>query len=148
VLKSDIRVLSLVCAAWGAGLLQLSMMTDDISKKKELLRECREKLNKAIKVNADSITPDGQLAIFQLVNAFYMTFMFEESDEVAEQLLEKCKTHLKKGLKKDPSKKEMLEQMAGAWEQRRDIQTASKRFAGKTQEEQSAEYVKVCSVWC
>lgn len=123
-------------------------MTDEIQKKKEFLRDCREKLNKALKVNADSTTPDGQLAIFQLVNAFYMTFMFEESDEVAEQLLEKCKTHLKKGLKKDPTKKDMLQQMDGAWDQRNEIQTAAKRFAGKTHEEQSSEYVKVCSVVC
>ena len=57
-------------------------------KKKEYLRDCREKLNKAIKINPDAVTPDGELAVFQLVNAFYMTFIFEESDAVAEQLLE------------------------------------------------------------
>jgi hypothetical protein len=57
-------------AAWGAGLLQLALMTDDIPRKKDLLRDCREKFNKAIKLNSDAITPDGQLAIFQLVNAF------------------------------------------------------------------------------
>ena len=57
-------------AVWGAGLLQLAMMEDEVPKKKELLRDCREKLNKAIKVNSDAASPDGQLAIFQLVNAF------------------------------------------------------------------------------
>ena len=57
-------------AVWGAGLLQLAMMEDEVPKKKELLRDCREKLNKAIKVNPDAASPDGQLAIFQLVNAF------------------------------------------------------------------------------
>jgi hypothetical protein len=98
-----------------------------------------------------------------------MTFIFEESDEVATQLLEKCKAHLKKGLKKDPSKTEMLDQMngagclpcrlrcffwllsyvykfrgcVGAWEQRKEIMDAARRFQGKTQEEQQAEYVKV-----
>lgn len=46
------------------------MMTDDVPKKKEYLRDSREKLNKACKVNADSVTPDGQLSVFQLVNAF------------------------------------------------------------------------------
>jgi hypothetical protein len=72
-----------------------------------------------------------------------MTFIFEESDEVAEQLLEKSKTHLKKGLKKDPTKNEMLQQMRVAWDQRREILDASKRFAGKTKEEQAVEYVKM-----
>ena len=57
-------------AAWGAGLLQLAIMTDDVPRKKELLRDCRAKFNLAIKVNSDAITPDGQLAIFQLVHAF------------------------------------------------------------------------------
>eukprot|EP00802_Teleaulax_amphioxeia_P009283 Tamp_09299.p1 GENE.Tamp_09299~~Tamp_09299.p1 ORF type:complete len:433 (-),score=127.97 Tamp_09299:898-2196(-) len=130
-------------AAWGAGLLQLAIMTDDVPRKKELLRDCRAKFNLAIKVNSDAITPDGQLAIFQLVHAFYMTFIFEESDEVAEQLLEKCKQHLKKGLKKDPTKNDLLEQMKGAWEQRAEILSAAQRFAGKSQEEQQAEYVKM-----
>ena len=55
-------------------MMQLALMTDDVPKKKELLRDCREKLNKAIKVNADSVTPDGQLAIFQLANAFCECF--------------------------------------------------------------------------
>jgi len=77
-----------------------------------------------------------------------MTFIFEESEAVAVQLLEKCNTHLKKGLKKDPSKSEMLEQMVGAWEQRAEIQAASQRFAGKSQEEQALEYVKVVIVCC
>ena len=67
---------------------------------------------------------------------------------MAVQLLEKCNTHLKKGLKKDPSKSEMLEQMVGAWEQRAEIQAASQRFAGKSQEEQALEYVKVVIVCC
>jgi len=57
-------------AAWGAGLLQLAIMMDDVPKKKELLRDFRAKLNQAIKVNADAVAPDGQLAIFQLVHAF------------------------------------------------------------------------------
>ena len=165
-------------AVWGAGLLQLAMMEDEVPKKKELLRDCREKLNKAIKVNPDAASPDGQLAIFQLVNAFCnapapsqisskpqwacsvhrsvkcvladifargadMTFIFEEDDAVAESLLEKCKTNLKKGLKKDPKQTELLQQMKGAWEQRREILDASKRFAGKSKEEQAAEYVKM-----
>jgi len=45
-------------------------MCDDVPKKKEYLRDSREKLNKAIKVNADAVTPDGERTIFQLVNAF------------------------------------------------------------------------------
>ena len=50
--------------------MQLAIMMDDVPKKKELLRDCRAKLNQAIKVNADAVAPDGQLAIFQLVHAF------------------------------------------------------------------------------
>lgn len=130
-------------AAWGMGLMQLAMITDDMTAKKAFLRDSREKLNKAVKINPDSVTPDGQLTLFQLASAFYMTFIFEESDDVAEQLLEKSRALMQKGAKKDPTKIDLLQQFNGAWEQRKEVLAAAQRFAGKSKEEQAEEYVKI-----
>ena len=53
-------------AHWGAMLLQLAVITDDIKAKQALLTDAREKLQRAIDINPNCTTPDGQLCLFQV----------------------------------------------------------------------------------
>lgn len=43
-----------------------------------LLVQCRDKLNQAVKINPVSMCPDGYLAVLQLSNAYYVSYIFEE----------------------------------------------------------------------
>ena len=51
---------------WGCTLTYLAMAEGDIKRKKEMLRESRDKLNKAMKINPDAMTSNGDYAIFQV----------------------------------------------------------------------------------
>lgn len=53
-------------AHWGAMLLQLAVITEDVPGKHELLKDSRAKLQRAIDINPNSITPDGQLCLFHV----------------------------------------------------------------------------------
>uniref|UniRef100_A0A7S0HAD5 Uncharacterized protein n=1 Tax=Hanusia phi TaxID=3032 RepID=A0A7S0HAD5_9CRYP len=113
-----------------------------MKKKKEMLRESRDKLNKAIKINPDAITANGDYAIFQLGSIFYINFLYEEDDKQAEQYFEKCKLCFSKGAKRYPHIGP-ISTPDNAYEERAHIQATAKRMQGKTQQEQLQEYVQM-----
>jgi hypothetical protein len=51
---------------YGAMLLQLAVITDEAPAQQELLRESREKLQRALDIDTDCIVPDGQLCQFHV----------------------------------------------------------------------------------
>jgi hypothetical protein len=58
---------------------------------KKYLTEEIEKLERALELNQDSRTHDGELAVFSLGNALYFEFFLEKNDSKAEKSLEAAK---------------------------------------------------------
>eukprot|EP00287_Rhodomonas_sp_CCMP768_P010105 CAMPEP_0196732818 /NCGR_PEP_ID=MMETSP1091-20130531/12099_1 /TAXON_ID=302021 /ORGANISM="Rhodomonas sp., Strain CCMP768" /LENGTH=341 /DNA_ID=CAMNT_0042076131 /DNA_START=158 /DNA_END=1180 /DNA_ORIENTATION=+ len=135
-------------AHWGAMLLQLAVITEELPVKHEFLKESREKLQRAIDINPNSATPDGQLSLFQLANAFYMTYIFESDDSQAEKYLQKCSQLCQKGRKKDPKNTAILKQIKEAPQQREECLKTAKRFEGKSKEERQEELAKLGKEKC
>ncbi|EKX51343.1 hypothetical protein GUITHDRAFT_134813 [Guillardia theta CCMP2712] len=127
---------------WGCTLTYLAMAEGDIKRKKEMLRESRDKLNKAMKINPDAMTSNGDYAIFQLGSVFYINFLYEEDDKQAEQYFSKCKLCFSKGAKRYPHIG-VIATPENAYEERANVQETAKRMQGKTQEEQLQEYVQM-----
>ena len=59
--------------------------------KKKYLKEAIEKLERALQLNQDSRTHEGELAVFSLGNALYFEFFLEKNDSKAEKSLEAAK---------------------------------------------------------
>ncbi len=59
--------------------------------KKKYLTEAIEKLERALELNQDSRTHEGELAVFSLGNALYFEFFLEKNDSKAEKSLEAAK---------------------------------------------------------
>ena len=129
-------------ASWGSILVHLSIMSEDQKAKIEYLKQSFEKLEKAISINEDSKTHEGELAIFCLGNAFFFNFFLEKNDDVAEKFLKKAKVKFEAAVKKDkknPMYSAMVEQLATAHEQRRMTLEQLKRMEGKSEAEKHEE---------
>jgi hypothetical protein len=129
-------------ASWGSILVHLSIMSEDQAEKAQYLQQSFEKLEKAISINEDSKTHEGELAIFCLGNAFYFKFFLEKNDEIAEKFLKKARIKFELAVKKDkknPMYAAMIEQLATAHDQRRATLEHLKRMEGKSEEEKHAE---------
>ena len=59
--------------------------------KKKYLKEAIEKLERALELNQDSRTHEGELAVFSLGNALYFEFFLEKNDSKAEKSLKAAK---------------------------------------------------------
>lgn len=59
--------------------------------KKKYLKQAIEKLERAMELNLDSRTHEGELAIFSLGNALYFQFFLEKDDGKAEASLKAAK---------------------------------------------------------
>jgi hypothetical protein len=59
--------------------------------KKKYLKQAIEKLERALELNSDSRTHEGELAIFSLGNALYFQFFLEKDDAKAETSLKTAK---------------------------------------------------------
>ncbi len=129
-------------ASWGSILVHLSIMSEDQAEKAQYLQQSFEKLEKAISINEESKTHEGELAIFCLGNAFYFKFFLEKNDEIAEKFLKKARIKFELAVKKDkknPMYTAMVEQLATAHDQRRATLEHLKRMEGKSEEEKHAE---------
>mmetsp|Transcript_29234 Transcript_29234/g.45795 ORF Transcript_29234/g.45795 Transcript_29234/m.45795 type:complete len:139 (-) Transcript_29234:566-982(-) len=89
-------------AAWGSMLMHLSMINENQEIKKDFLKQSIEKLEKAIEINQNSKTHEGELAYFALGNALYFAFFLEKNDALAEEHLTKAKAKFSEALTKEP----------------------------------------------
>jgi hypothetical protein len=73
-----------------------------------------DKLERAIALNEDSKTMEGELAVFNLGNALYFAFFLEKDDSVAASHLANAKSKFGIAMAKEPGNpmhKQMLEQL-------------------------------------
>ena len=87
---------------WGSLLLHMSMVCDEQEKKVWYLEQGMEKLQRALSINEDSRSSEGELAIFALGNASYFLFFLEKDDGIAEGHLKFAKQQFELAKKRDP----------------------------------------------
>lgn len=110
--------------------------------KRKYLKQAIEKLQRALEINADSHTHEGELAVFSLGNAYYFEFFLEKNDAKAEASLKKAKVQFEESMKREPGNlayRQMLEQLDSAHEQRKAAHEHLDRLEGKTDEEKKIE---------
>ncbi len=129
-------------ASWGSILVHLSIMSEDQQVKLSYLQQSYDKLEKAVSINEDSKTYEGELALFCLGNAFYFNFFLEKNDEIAEKFLKKARVKFEAAVKKDKKNQmytAMVDQLSTAHEQRRMTLEQLKRMEGKSEAEKHEE---------
>ena len=128
-----------LCVFW----LHCSLMTAwRQDEKKKYLKEGIEKLERALELNQDSRTHEGELAVFELGNALYFEFFLEKDDKKAEVSLKAAKLKFEEAARKEPNNKsfeEMLKQLGSAHEQRKAAHDHLARLEGKSEEEKKSE---------
>ena len=88
--------------------------------KKKYLKQAIEKLERALELNADSRTHEGELAVFSLGNALYFEFFLEKDDTKAATSLSAAKKKFEESIKKEPNNssfRQMIDQLDTAHEQ-------------------------------
>eukprot|EP00285_Hemiselmis_virescens_P015324 CAMPEP_0173388816 /NCGR_PEP_ID=MMETSP1356-20130122/11035_1 /TAXON_ID=77927 ORGANISM="Hemiselmis virescens, Strain PCC157" /NCGR_SAMPLE_ID=MMETSP1356 /ASSEMBLY_ACC=CAM_ASM_000847 /LENGTH=360 /DNA_ID=CAMNT_0014345807 /DNA_START=53 /DNA_END=1135 /DNA_ORIENTATION=+ len=133
-------------ANWGSMLMHLSMVSEDQTTKKKYLKEAIERLERAISLNPNSKTHEGELAYFNLGNAMYFNFFLEKDDATAESHLTKAKEKFAVAMAKEPGNPmhtQMIEQLQTAHEQRRAAHEQLARLEGKTDEEKKVEILNL-----
>lgn len=129
-------------ASWGSMLMHLSMVHEQQDEKKKYLKQAIEKLQRALEINPDSHTHEGELAVFSLGNAYYFEFFLEKNDSKAEASLKKAKVQFEDSMKREPGNlayRQMLEQLDSAHEQRKAAHEHLDRLEGKSEEERKIE---------
>mmetsp|Transcript_38962 Transcript_38962/g.57272 ORF Transcript_38962/g.57272 Transcript_38962/m.57272 type:complete len:374 (+) Transcript_38962:93-1214(+) len=129
-------------ASWGSMLMHLSMVCEQQDEKKKYLKQAVEKLERALELNQESRTHEGELAVFSLGNALYFEFFLEKNDTKAETSLKAAKLKFEESMKREPSNVsygQMLEQLDSAREQRKAAHEHLARLEGKTEEEKKIE---------
>lgn len=133
-------------ANWGSMLMHLSMVSEDQDTKKAYLKESIDKLERAIALNDNSKTLEGELAVFNLGNAMYFAFFLEKNDTIAEAHLRNAKTKFGIAMAKEPGNpmhKQMMEQLETAHDQRRAAHEQLARLEGKNEEEKRVEILNL-----
>ena len=121
------------------------MLTEGVlpqDEKKKYLKEAIEKLQRALELNQDSRTHEGELAVFSLGNALYFEFFLEKDAKKAEVSLKAAKAKFEESMRKDPnnvSYQQMFEQLDSAHEQRKQAHEHLARLEGKSEDEKQLE---------
>ncbi|KAJ1483385.1 hypothetical protein T484DRAFT_1800490 [Baffinella frigidus] len=141
--RFDPKLIHSAWSAWGHTLLQLATVQQTMEHKLEYLSRSREKLQKAISLNDNTIAPDEKFTYFVLGDNNFLSYLFTEEDEDADKFLEEAKKAFGQGLKKDRTRGDCLKILVNCKQNRKEMQDQDKRLKGKNPEERMEEYYKI-----